>query len=126
MSLSNEFETRALTWMFTADAVTRPTAWYIAAYTAAPSDAGGGTEATGGSYARKQFTPSVSGDLMTNSGALEFVTATASWGTITHIGIFDAATGGNLISWGALTTAKTIDSGDILRFDTGELDVTLD
>ena len=56
MSLSNTFETTTLKWLLTTDAVTRPTAWYVALYTAAPSDTGGGTEVSGGSYVRKAVT----------------------------------------------------------------------
>ena len=57
--------------------------------------------------------------------AVEFVTATGAWGTVTHVGIFDAASSGNLIAWAALTTSKAVTSGDVFRFNAGELDVTL-
>jgi hypothetical protein len=126
MSFSNTFETRVLTWVFTNSSATRPTAWFVALYTGAPNDAGGGTEVSGGAYARQAVTFSVSGDTATNSGAIEYPTATAGYGTVTHVGIFDASTGGNLIAYAALTASKTIDTGDVLRLPAGDLDVTLD
>ena len=126
MSLSNTFETTTLKWLLTTDSVTRPTAWYVALYTAAPSDAGGGTEVSGGSYVRKAATFTVTGDTASNSAAVEFDVATASWGTVTHAGIFDASSGGNLIAYASLTASKLIDSGDVLRFPISDLTVTLD
>lgn len=125
MSFSNEFETRVLQWTFTTGSPTRPTAWYVALFTDDPTDAGTGTEVSGGSYARTAVTFTVSGDTASNSGAVEFPEATGSWGTITHIGIYDASTSGNLIAHAALTASKAIASGDILRFPIGDLDVTL-
>jgi hypothetical protein len=112
--------------VFTSGAVTRPSAWYIGLFTAAPGEAGGGTEVSGGSYARQTVTFTVSGDTATNGANVEFPEATASWGTITHVAVFDAITGGDQVAYAALTTAKAIDSGDILRIPAGDLDVTLD
>ena len=126
MSFTNTFETRVLTWVFTNSSATRPTAWFVALYTGAPNDAGGGTEVSGGAYARQAVTFSVSGDTATNTGAIEYPTATAGYGTVTHVGIFDASTGGNLIAYAALTASKNIDTGDVLRLPAGDLDVTLD
>lgn len=127
MSFSNIFETRVLTWVFTADAVTRPASWYLALFTTDPTDAGSGTEVstTGTAYARQSATFTVSGDTASNSAAIEFPTATASYGTVTHVGIFDASTGGNLIAHAALTTSKAIDTGDVFRIPTNDLDITL-
>lgn len=126
MSFSNTFETRVLTFVFTAASVTRPTAWFVALFTAAPGEPGGGTEVSGGGYVRRAAAFSVSGNTATNSGALEYPTATASYGTVTHIGVFDASSGGNLIAYAALTASKAIDTGDVLRLPAGDLDVTLD
>jgi hypothetical protein len=125
MSFSNEFETRVLQWALTTGSPTRPTAWYIGLFTDDPTDAGTGTEVSGNAYARTAVTFTVSGDTASNSGAVEFPEATGSWGTITHIGIYDAATSGNLIAHAALTASKAIASGDILRFPIGDIDVTL-
>jgi hypothetical protein len=68
----------------------------------------------------------VSGNTASNSAAIEFPTATASYGTVTHIGVFDASSGGNLIAYAALTTSKAIDTGDVMRINSSDLDVTLD
>ena len=126
MSFSNDFETRVLNYVFTASSVTRPTAWYIALYTAAPSDSGGGTEVSGGGYTRKTVAFTVSGNTASNSASVEFPTATASYGTVSHVGVFDASSGGNLIAYAALTTSKAIDTGDVFRLPSGDLDITLD
>ena len=126
MSFSNTYETTVLQWTFTNGAVTRPTAWYLGLFTAAPGEAGGGTEVSGGGYVRKAVTFSVSGNLATNTAAIEFDVATADWGTITHVAVFDASTGGNQIAYATLTTSKTIATGDVLRVPAGDLDITLD
>jgi hypothetical protein len=126
MSFSNTYETNVLTWTFTDSAVTRPTAWYIGLFTTDPGEASGGTEVSGNGYAREAVTFAVSDNTASNDGAVEFSAATGSWGTITHIAVFDASTGGNQIAYAALTASKAIDTGDILRISDGELDVTLD
>jgi hypothetical protein len=125
MSLSNTFETTTLQWLFTTDSVTRPTSWHLALYTVAPSDSGGGTECSGTSYARQSFTMTVSGDTATNGANIEFPVAGSSWGTLVAVGVFDAATSGNLIAYGNLTASKTIDTGDVFRVPAGDLDITL-
>lgn len=126
MSFSNTYETNVLTWALTNSAVTRPTAWYVGLFTTDPTDAGTGTEVSGGSYARVAATFTVSGDTASNSAAIEFAAASASWGTVTHLAVLDASTGGNIIAHGALTASKAIGSGDIFRIATGDLDITLD
>jgi hypothetical protein len=126
MSFSNTYETLVLQYTFTNASVTRPTAWYLGLFTSAPGEAGGGTEVSGGSYVREAVTFSVTGDTATNTAAVEWPVATATWGTITHIAVYDASTGGNQIAYAALTNAKTIASGDVLRVPAGDLDITLD
>jgi len=126
MSLTNTYETTTLTWLFTADSATRPTSWYIGLFTDDPGETGAGTEVSGGSYARTAVTITVSGNTATNSGAVEFTAATGSWGTITHIGVMDASTGGTMIVHAALDASKTIASGDVFRIPAGDLDITLD
>lgn len=125
MSLTNTFETSTLQWLFTTDAVTRPTTWYVALFTAAPSDLGGGTEVSGGAYVRKAVTFAVTGDTASNTAAVEFDAATTTWGLITHAAIFDASTAGNMIAYASLTTSKQIDVDDVLRIPAGDLDVTM-
>lgn len=132
MSFSNYLEVEILDHILGGPDYVRPATVYIAAYTAAPSDAGGGTEVSGGSYAREAVTnnatnfPAASAGAKTNGTDFEFVEATGAWGTISHVGIFDAPTAGNLLGWSALAVAKDIASGDILRFKAGDLDITLD
>lgn len=126
MSFTNDLETRVLQWALTNGSPTRPTAWYIGLFTAAPGEAGGGTEVSGGSYVREAVTFTVSGNLATNSAAVEWPTATGTWGTITHVAVFDALTSGNMLVYASLTSSKTIASGDVLRIPAGDLDVTLD
>ena len=128
MSLSNLFETRVLTWLFTGDAVTRPSSFYVALFTSNPAEDASGTEVstTGTAYARQSVTFSVSGNTATNTAAIEFPTATASYGTVTHVGVYDASTAGNLIAYAALTTSKAIDTGDVLRLPANDLDVTME
>jgi hypothetical protein len=127
MSFSNTFETHVLQYVFTADSVTRPTSWYVGLFTADPTDTGSGaTEITGNNYSRVSATFSVSGATATTTAAVEFAAATGSWGTISHIGIFDASSGGNLIAHSALSASKAIGTGDVFRIPTGDLDITLD
>ena len=113
-------------------AYTSPATLYLALFTVAPTDAGGGTEVTGGSYARKDVAnnatnwPAAAAGAKSNGVAITFVAATASWGTIVAFGIFDALTGGNLLYWATLTTNKTVDNGDTAQFAVNDLDVTED
>lgn len=125
MSFSNTYETIVLKFAFNADSVTRPTNWYLGLFTSNPGE-GGGTEISGNGYTRKAVTFTVTGDTATNSGAVEFDVATGSWGTISHVAVFDAASGGAQIAYAALTIAKAIDTGDVLRFPVGDVDITLD
>lgn len=125
MSFSNSFETVVLNWAFTGNAATRPTAWYIALFTTDPGEASGGTEVSGGGYVRQSVSFTVTGDTATNSAAVEFPEATASYGTVTHIAVMDASTAGNQIAYAALSASKAIDTGDILRIPAGDLDITL-
>jgi len=126
MSLSNTFETHTLNYLFTATSVTRPTAWYVALFTSNPDEDASGTEVSGGAYARQSVAFTVSGNTASNSAAIEFPTATASYGTVTHIGVFDASSAGNLIAYAALSTSKAIDTGDVLRLPSSDLDITMD
>ena len=127
--LTNYGEDLVLDWLFTTGAATRPTSWYVSLYTVAPTESTGGTEVSGGSYARVSTSFTVSGTAPTtasNTAAVEFAEATGTWGTVVAAGIMDALSGGNLIAYATLTTAKAIDTGDVLRFNAGALDITLD
>ena len=125
---SDYLEDKVLDHVFGGTAYTAPATLYVALYTVAPDDTGGGTEVTGGSYVRQTGTFTVSGTnptTATNSAAIEYPTATADYGTVVAVGILDASSGGNLLAYADLTTSKTVSTGDVFRFDAGDLDITL-
>ena len=127
-ALSDYAEKLLLDFLMTTGTATRPTAWYVGLFTAAPNDAGGGTEVSGSGYARQAvaFDAATSGAGTTsNTGAVTFTAAGGAWGTITHIGIFDASTSGNLLWHGSLTVSKTVADGDTLQFAVGNIDLTM-
>ena len=126
MSFTNFLETEVLDHVFGGNAYSAPGTIYVGLFTAAPDDTGGGTEVTGGGYARQSAAFTVSGNTASNSASIEYPTATASYGTVTHVGIFDASTSGNLMAYASLTASKAIDTGDVFRIPTGDLDITLD
>jgi len=131
-ALSDFLEAALLNHVFRTTNYTKPVTVYVALFTAAPADAGGGTEVTGGAYARQALTsadatwaaPGVAG-LIDNVAAITFPVASAAWGTITHLGLFDALTVGNLLMHGALTASKIIGNGDQFVIPIGNLDLTL-
>ena len=142
--ISNYLENKIVDLVFRGQSYSAPTV-YVGLYTAAPSAAGGGTEVSGGSYARVKTAASTSQALgdwtatqggtsgassgtsgnTTNADTLTFPTPSAGWGTVTHFGLFDAASGGNLIFWGPLTIAKTVNQADVVAFPAGSLSVTV-
>ena len=127
-ALSDYAEKLILDYLMTSGSATRPTAWYVALYTSAPSDAGGGTELSGSGYARETvaFAAATSGAGTTsNSGAVVFTADGGDWGSVTHMGIHDAVSGGNLLWHGALAAAKTVLDGDSLEFAVGNIDLTV-
>ncbi len=108
---------------------------YVALFTVIPADSGGGTEVSGGSYARVALTnnttnwPASTGTNPTvkaNGTAITFPKATANWGTIVAFAIFDANSGGNLLYWGSLAANKVINTDDTPSFAVGALTVTED
>jgi len=124
MSFTNYSEDLVLNWLLTTGSATRPTAWYVGL-----GETGGGTEVSGNGYAREAATFTVSGTAptsATNSSAVEFDPATASWGTITHVAIFDALTTGNMIAYAELSASKAIGTNDIFRIPSSNLTITLD
>ena len=99
---------------------------YVSLWTSDPTDAGSGTEVSGGSYARTAVTfGAPSNGVTTNSADVTFPTATGTWGTVGWIGINDALSSGNLLYHTALDASKSISSGDIFKITTGNLSVTL-
>ena len=123
---SNFLENALINATLRATTYTSPATVYVSLWTTDPTDAGSGTEVSGGSYARTAVTfGAPSNGVTTNSADVTFPTATASWGVVGWIGINDAASSGNLLYHSPLDTSKTIDSGDIFKISTGNLSVTL-
>lgn len=153
-AMSNFLENHFIDWYFRAQAFgvtgasagagTGPTTLYVGAFTAAPSDTGGGTEVTGGSYARVAITSSLANwagtqaagsttastgtsGTTSNNNAITFPAPTANWGTITSLAIFDAPTGGNPQYYGTLTVPRVVNSGDAAPvFAPGALQIAVD
>jgi hypothetical protein len=124
--MSNYLEDALINVTLRATAYTAPATVYVSLWTSDPTDAGSGTEVSGGSYARTAVTfAAPSNGVTTNDADVTFPTATASWGVVGWIGINDAASSGNLLYHSPLDTSKTIDSGDIFKISTGNLSVTL-
>ena len=128
MSFSNHLETEILDHVFGGNAYTAPGTLYLALFTSNPDEDASGTEVStsGTAYARETVAFTVSGNTATTSGAVEYSTATANFGTVTHVGVMDASTGGNLLAYAALTSSKVIETGDVFRVPAGDLDITLD
>lgn len=117
MNVSNYLATALLNQVFRNTVYTKPTTVYVALYTSNPTAADTGQEVSGGAYARQAVTfaaPIVENGKQTikNSADIQFPIATADWGTVTHVGIRDAATGGNLLYFGALDSPRSILTND--------------
>lgn len=142
-ALSDYLENKIIDHILRATAYTAPATVYVGLLTAAPSDAGGGTEVSGGSYARVAVTSGTAAwnntqgnttgastgtdGTVENAGAITFPAPTANWGSITHWGVYDAASGGNLLIHAGLTTAKTVNNGDAApSFAAGALSLQID
>lgn len=128
-AMSDYLENKLVDLTLRGQAFTAPATLYVSLHTTATTDAGGGTEVSGGSYARVAVTASLAnfagtqaaasttassgtGGVTSNNGSITFPAPTANWGTVTHFGIWDASTAGNLLFHGALTTSKTVNNGD--------------
>ena len=139
---SDYLENQLIDHIFRGATFAKPAALYLALFTAAPSDAGGGTEVTGGGYTRVNLAPSNtnwnatqggtsgnsagSGGQTSNAVAITFPAPSANWGTVTHFAIMDAVTGGNYLIWDVLAASRTILSGDPApSFLAGALQVTV-
>lgn len=140
-AMSDYLENKLIDQLFRGQAAPTTSTLYVGLLTAAPSDTGGGTEVAGGSYGRVSVGSSLAnwagtqsagstaassgtGGQTSNNAAITFPTPSAGWGTVTHFGIYDAASGGNLLFWGALTIAKTINQADTVTFPAASLSIT--
>jgi hypothetical protein len=125
--MSNFLENALINATLRNTSYTSPAAVYVGLYTSDPGEGNTGTEVSGGSYARTAVTfGAPSNGVSTNSASVTFPTATGTWGTVTHIGILDATTSGNLLYYTALDASKSIASGDVFTISTGNLSVTLE
>lgn len=125
--MSNYLENALINATLRNTSYTSPTTVYVALYTTDPTDADTGTEVSGGSYARQAVTfGAPSNGVSTNSASVTFPTASGNWGTITHIGIRDASTAGNLLYHTPLDTSKTVNTSDVFTISSGNLSVTLE
>jgi hypothetical protein len=125
-AMSNYLENKVLDYVLRDTADWAPAAVYLALHTADPTDAGTGAECSGGSYARQAITfnaAHATAGTIDNSSAEEFTNMPAC--TVTHIGIWDAASSGNLLFHGAVSASKTVTSGDTISLAAGSLDITL-
>lgn len=142
-AMSDYLENKLTDLIFRGQAFTAPVTLHVSLHTAATTDAGGGTEVTGGSYARVAVTANLTnwsgtqsagstaassgtGGVSSNNGAITFPAPTANWGSVTHFAIWDASSGGNMLIHGALGTAKTVNNGDAApSFAAAQLGITL-
>lgn len=126
-AMSDFLENALINATLRATTYTSPANVFVGLFTTDPLDDGSGTEVSGGSYAREiaTFAAPSNGASSTNAD-VQFTQATANWGTVTHFGIFDALSGGNLLYHGILTTSKTIETGDVFKIASGNLTVTLE
>jgi hypothetical protein len=125
--LSNYLENKILDHVLRNVSYTSPTTVYVGLYTSNPADDNSGTEVSGGSYARQilSVTTATAG-IVTSSADVTFPQATAQWGTISHIGLLDAVSSGNLLMHTPLTTSRAVEVGDVLKISTGSLTASLD
>jgi hypothetical protein len=124
--ISNYLENALINATLRATTYTSPSVVYVGLFTSDPTDAGSGTEVSGGSYARRSVTFAAPSNGASASNAdVTFPQATATWGTITHVGLFDALTSGNLLYHTALDASKLIETNDIFKINSGSLTVTI-
>ena len=125
-ALSNFAENEMLDHMLGTGAYTAPSNVFLSLWTSDPTDAGSGTEISGNGYARQDINfGAASGGVATSSGVVTFPTASGgSWGNLTHIGLHDAVSSGNLLFHGSLTAAKTISDGDVMQIANGAITIT--
>ena len=143
-AMSDYLENKIIDWLLRGQTFTPPATVYVGLLTVAPSDSGGGTEVTGGSYTRVAVASSLAnwagsqsagsttassgtGGTTSNNAAVTFPAPTANWGTVVAFGVYDASSAGNLLFYASLTTSKTINNGDAApSFAAGALTFQID
>jgi len=125
-AMSNYLENALVNATLRNTTYTSPATVYVGLYTSDPTDAGTGTEVSGGSYARQSAAfAAPSNGASATSADVTFPQATGNWGTVAYFGILDAASSGNLMYHGALDTSKVIETGDVFKISAGNLTITL-
>jgi hypothetical protein len=130
-AMTDYLEGEIIKHIFRTGSFTKPSVLAVALFTSAPNDAGGGTEVSGNGYARATLNPAdanwaapATGDGTTsNVTTITFPNPTATWGTITHFAICDAASAGNRLFHGALQTSKVVNQDDVVSFPAGTLQI---
>lgn len=142
-ALSDFLENKLIDHILRGQPYTAPTTVYVALFTAPPTDAAGGTEVSGGGYARVAIASSLANwagtqgagtvtsstgtsGTTSNNAVITFPQSSASWGTIVGFGIFDALTGGNMLIFGGLTASVAVPSGVTASFAAGQLSFQID
>ena len=106
-------------------AYTSPSTVHLSLHTANPAEDASGTEVSGSGYGRQPIAFGAHSDgACSNSAVEEFTASGGSFGTVTHFGIFDASSSGNLLYYGALTASKVVADGDTLKFAIGSITIT--
>lgn len=143
-AFTDHAENKLVDALFRAQSLGAPATWYVGLDTGACTETGGGTEVTGGSYARVAVTASLAnwagtqsagsttastgtGGTTSNNGAITFPAPTANWGTVLSFRIWDASSSGNAWLCQTLTASKTINNGDAAPvFNAGALTIQVD
>ena len=125
-AMSNYLELKMLDHFLGTSSTSAPSNVFLSLWTSDPTDAGSGNELSGSGYARQDINfAAASGGAAASNSTVTFPTATGSgWGTVTHIGIHDAATSGNLLYHGALSASKAIGAGDVMQVASGDITIT--
>lgn len=132
MSASNYLELELLDHVLGGADYTRPATVYISLHTGDPGETGASEVASSNNYSRASVTnnatnfPAAASGSKSNDTVIQFATPSGTWGTVTHFGIWDAATTGNFLFGGALSVSKTINSGDDVEFGVGAMTITAD
>lgn len=126
MAFTSTAENRALNWMFTTGAATRPTTWFVALHAGANGGQGANNELSGNGYARQAVTFTVSGNVASNSASISFgPNTTSNWGTVTDVTVWDTVTGGTCLSVGTATASVAYSVGDTATIASSALQITL-
>ena len=124
-AMSNYLELKMLDHFLGTSSTSAPSNVFLSLWTSDPTDAASGNELSGDAYARQDINfAAASGGAAASNATVTFPTATGSWGTVSHVAIFDASTSGNMLFHGALSASKTIASGDVMQVASGAITIT--